>query len=359
MTANSLYRTVGAISLPLATTGESTAQSLVPGHDILLGLLEAALNDELQARWTAVVSGTEQLGLTSPVQSTTPEEPDAALLQTTEHSFPLLAVYRDSERKPVWGDFGLEEESLRSGFAVDYILGPLTVGERRKMLGMLDAALVVIGQTLKRGGHRAYATHTGRTWQPKLVLGPGPDTANFSSVKIAEDSIQRGSASLGGGEPKYWALSLFVETTEIDGFNAEDPTLYDYEGTSITLGTGTIVGDDPDEALAIIDDLVQQNTYVSEEYEMLINIADDTTIDGRSLLIVVTGNTAAVQVTLPADPTFGQLVTVVDGDGQANTYNITISGNGKTISGSATQVISTNYARVSCVYNGVKWSLVT
>ena len=358
MTTNSLYRSVGSLSLPLAATHADSAASLVPGRDILLDLLAAALNDELAAVWSDITAST-QLALSSPVKSLVADEPDPSLLGTTEQPFPLLAVYRDPQRQATCDGFGLEESVLRWGFAVDYILGPLTVGERRKMLDVLDVALVVMGQTLKRGGHRAYATQTGATWQPKFVLGPGPDTANFSSIKIAENSIQRGAASLGQTEPKYWALSFYIETEEIDSHTASDPGLYDYEGTSFSLGTGTLVSDDPDEASATIDDLVEQNTYIAEDYEMLINVATDTTIDGRSLLIVVTQTTAAVTITLPAVPTFGQPVTVVDGDGQAATYNITIDGNGKTISGSATQVISTNYARIAVAYNGTKWLLIT
>ena len=355
MTANSLYRTVGGLALPLEDTGESTGASLDPGRDILLDLLAAALNDELAARWSSATPGTPLEG-TNPVQTTEADELDSQLLQTKEIKFPVLAVYRNGQGS--WDDFSLDTERLNWGFSVDYVLGPLTAGERRRMGDFLYAALLIMGETIKRGGHRAYATQPGRTWQPKLVLGPGSDTANFSSVRIAPNSIQRGAASFSGSDVKYWALSFNVEATEIDSHTEGDPRSNDYAGVNATLGTGTIVTDDPDEASATIDDLVEARTYVLDEYDMLLNIAADHSADTRSILFVVTGNTAAVTITLPSSPAFSQLVTVVDGDGQAATYNITVDGNGKTISGSATQVISTNYARLSMTYNGTKWLLV-
>jgi len=356
MTANSIYRGVGGTAFPLADTNETTAGSLEPGRDILLALLAAALNDELAARWTDASVGSSLSG-TTPVADTLPDEPDSHILQTTEQSFPLLAVYWTGEGS--WDEIDSGQNQLTRTFAVDYILGPLTSGDRRKMLDFLAAALKVMLLTIDRGGHMAYAVTPGHATQPKLVLGPGMGTANWSNCKIAPNSIRRGPAKFSDQETLYWAVSLDVLAAEIESFTDGDTRDNDYEGVNAELGTGTVIGDDPDGANPLIDELVTQNTFVLQEFELLINVAASTTIDGRSLQVFVTGNTTAVTVTLPASPTTGQVVRVIDGDAQATTRNITVAGNGKLINGAASQVISTNSGYLTMTYNGVKWVLVT
>lgn len=257
MTANSLYRTVGAVSLPLSDTDETTSASLDPGRSILLGLLAAALNDELAARWTDAVVGTQLAG-TNPVQSTSEHELDAQLLQTTEHALPLLAVYRHGTG--TWENHTLDESRLHWGFAVDYVLGPLTVGDRRKLDGFLVAALKVMGETLRRGGHLAYAAQTGHPSQPKLVLGPGTDTANFTEITIEPGSIQQGAVGFSSEQAKYWALWFQVRTIELGIYTANDPADNNYDGVTFSMGTGTIVSDDPDELTGIIDPMLEDRT---------------------------------------------------------------------------------------------------
>lgn len=253
MTANSLYRSVGALTLPLSDTDETTAASLDPGRDILLDLLAAALNDELAARWPDASAGTALAG-TNPVQSTCPDELDPQYLQTTEHPFPALAVYRNGQGS--WEELDEGQAQLVWGFSVDYVLGPLTTGERRKMADFLFAAAAVMLLTIDRGGHRAYATTPGYPQFPKLVLGPGTGTANFSSCRVEPNSLQRGAAAFSNDETKYWALSFNVRTTELEADNENDPRNITYGGSLLTLGTGTDEG--------IIEDLVEAATYTAE-----------------------------------------------------------------------------------------------
>jgi hypothetical protein len=71
-------------------------------------------------------------------------------------------------------------------------------------------------------------------------------------------------------------------------------------------------------------------------------------------------SSGAITITLPASPTIGMQVKVVDGDGNAGTNNITIDGGAEKVQGDAADmIISTNSAGVSLVYydSGNGWRL--
>ena len=74
-----------------------------------------------------------------------------------------------------------------------------------------------------------------------------------------------------------------------------------------------------------------------------------TASDGDNLFIDCSA--AAVTVTLPASPSIGAQVKIVDGTGSAATYNITVDGGAEKIQGDAADMtISTNSAAVALVY---------
>ena len=71
-------------------------------------------------------------------------------------------------------------------------------------------------------------------------------------------------------------------------------------------------------------------------------------------------SSGAITITLPASPTIGMQVKVIDGDGNAGTNNITIDGGAEKVQGDAADmIISTNSAGVSLVYydSGNGWRL--
>lgn len=76
------------------------------------------------------------------------------------------------------------------------------------------------------------------------------------------------------------------------------------------------------------------------------------------ILSVATGSVTHT-INLPASPSLGQCVTVKDAGNNAAVRNITVSGNGKNIDGSATNVINANRGYLSIVYNGTEWMVVT
>jgi hypothetical protein len=63
----------------------------------------------------------------------------------------------------------------------------------------------------------------------------------------------------------------------------------------------------------------------------------------------------AVTATLPASPTTGDAIFFVDAYGSFATNNLTIVGNGKTIMGSPTLVLSVDNSKVGVFYSGSEW----
>lgn len=66
----------------------------------------------------------------------------------------------------------------------------------------------------------------------------------------------------------------------------------------------------------------------------------------------------AFLVELPAGPIAGDIVEVFDSSGTASNFAITIDGNGKTIAGAATHVISTDFGSAALRYDGAAWFLL-
>lgn len=64
---------------------------------------------------------------------------------------------------------------------------------------------------------------------------------------------------------------------------------------------------------------------------------------------------AAITVALPADPVAGQRAQVSDVKGDAETFNITVTG---PINGGSSYVVSTNYGWVVLRYSGTQWNII-
>ncbi len=89
-------------------------------------------------------------------------------------------------------------------------------------------------------------------------------------------------------------------------------------------------------------------------------VAGDVVMTNEGELVCKKAVGAATAVTLPPAPTRGQHVWIKDGNGDANTYNITISGAAAaTIDGGSTLVLSANYAYVHLSFNGTEWNVVS
>ncbi len=92
--------------------------------------------------------------------------------------------------------------------------------------------------------------------------------------------------------------------------------------------------------------------------EKVVGDSPYTASDGDNIMCDC--SSGAITITLPASPTIGMQVKVVDGDGNAGTNNITIDGGAEKVQGDAADmIISTNSAGVSLVYydSGNGWRL--
>lgn len=238
MTAsNSVQQSIGALSFPLAPSTSADLADLDPARDILLELFAAAIIAELAPRWAAATDGTPLLN-SSPVETKLPFMPEPEALQQVGTKFPLLSVCRADAPVQV-DDFSLERGRETCRWDVDYILGPLSLGNSLALRESLIAIARVLHLTMRESGHRAYAVDPNG--YAKNVLGPGDACCNFSTSKVVD--YKYGVAQLASNGPKYHAVSMTLETTELSRLNdAAFPSAGSYQGTSLTLRTGTEQG---------------------------------------------------------------------------------------------------------------------
>jgi hypothetical protein len=105
---------------------------------------------------------------------------------------------------------------------------------------------------------------------------------------------------------------------------------------------------------------VTVNGVTTERTVRVVTASGGVTVESSDYVIDVNKTVpATTTVTLPASPTTSRSIIVKDGAGNAATYNITISGNGKTIDGSATYVINRNNEAIEIIYNGTEWNIIT
>jgi len=84
----------------------------------------------------------------------------------------------------------------------------------------------------------------------------------------------------------------------------------------------------------------------------IINLDSD-----NNRVIVKTGGPTTVN--LPSVPLFGQELIIKDGDGSANTNNITIApSSGVTIDGVSTVLLAQNYQAYCLLWNGTEWNII-
>ena len=124
------------------------------------------------------------------------------------------------------------------------------------------------------------------------------------------------------------------------------------DNVTITKLVGNNIGLTRNEVQAIVDASGSAVSWAAKTANASISAGSKTIVDTGS---------SAITLTLPASPSFGDEVRVIDGTGNAATNNITVDRNGSNIMGSGTDlVIDVDRAAIGLVYYNVAqgWILI-
>lgn len=84
-----------------------------------------------------------------------------------------------------------------------------------------------------------------------------------------------------------------------------------------------------------------------------------TGISTDRYIILLKTVAATTTVTLPPTPSTGQIVSIKDGSGNSQTFNISIVGaSGATIDGVSTFTLAANFESVDVIWNGTQWNII-
>lgn len=229
MSQTSLYQTLGAMRFPTTVedAADATLAGLDPARDVLLGLFESAINDELGAAWSQITAVVPQFRDRLPVADKWPGTPTPDVVQQRKGDFPCLFLARSGpaqiDELTIW------REKLTQEWGLHYILPPLEVADQRRIDAVLIRVAAIVGLTIRNLRHKSYESGA-------FIL----PAAGLSSMRIK--SLQAGQARFAEdpNSPLYNAMSAVLETTELSGF--VDGTESELQGAHLTLGTGQADG---------------------------------------------------------------------------------------------------------------------
>jgi hypothetical protein len=119
--------------------------------------------------------------------------------------------------------------------------------------------------------------------------------------------------------------------------------------TTITLSTGAAVGDILD--VMILNNITSSGILSTYKQEINLALSSNTTLVTGYRYFVDT--TAARTLTLPANPSVGNEIVILDATGTAGTYNITVNSNSNKINGTIQNLtIDVDGAGASLIYTG-------
>ena len=106
-----------------------------------------------------------------------------------------------------------------------------------------------------------------------------------------------------------------------------------------------------EEAVELVREFVNDAQFSVSQQSVDFTAQENTTY--------LVNTTAAIQVTLPATATINRYVRVKDMTGMSNTNPITVNTAGsETIDGQAFDIIDSDYASRTYVFNGSNWSIL-
>lgn len=217
----------GNLTFPLvASDFTTTLTPLDPARHELTELFKAAINAEFSEVWEQVA--TRSLVGTLPVQDTLEMEPSVQVMQQRKAVFPLLCVHRTGTAS--LDQITLFEERLTQQWAIDYILGPLDIGDIYKLGDICLAVAKLIRLVIRQRGHAAYQSGALQFFD-----------AHIASIEVK--SVEGpGQASFVGDEKStlYYAVSLTIETVEVTGDDVD--SFPKYQATDYDVGLDGVRG---------------------------------------------------------------------------------------------------------------------
>jgi hypothetical protein len=256
-TLDFLYESFGGFSSPTDGTDVQNAQLFSvfdPVRDRLASLFRVAINQEIAgdpdtvqtgSPWAVARAGTS-LAAVRPVEDTLYQQPTKAILREAKFAYPLLAVYRQTEEDD---EHSLYVEKTVCTWGIDYVLGPLTPEDYRKLAGALVAVRRIIRLCIRLRGHPAYESG---------VIQFGADRGDLMRIRMRR-SVE-GAASYGDEDEGnvFYATHIEVDTEEREGVARDadgHPTTYpEFDGASVNIGVG--------DGNEILPDVIQARTEV-------------------------------------------------------------------------------------------------
>lgn len=204
-----------------------------PARDKLLALFATAITAELTAAWALASPGTALEGKPV-VNGRLPLPPTEDILTQQRVKWPLLAVYRDGQAE--WQEWSLAIDMLRQTWTIDYLLGPLTIDDERKLADVLVAVSKVVTLVLQRGGHPSFE---GGALQFLEAFPSGEGGCRFTSARPLNQRTGRATVAEGPNAPRYLALTMQIETTERTYPDESGPP---FDGATLSLSSETDEG---------------------------------------------------------------------------------------------------------------------
>ena len=139
-----------------------------------------------------------------------------------------------------------------------------------------------------------------------------------------------------------------------------NPSSNPIDGPSIVAASNTKIASLRGRKKLTIDALrVDSISYSGSATESITNVASSPYNVTASDFTLNVDTSSARTINLPASPTTGRKIVVMDGTGTASSFNITIQGNGHNINASSSLTINTNFQAKTLIYNGTIWNVIS
>lgn len=175
-----------------------------------------------------------------------------------------------------------------------------------------------------------------------LVIRPGNDDTNRSLADVII-FVKAGLASI---QRNNFGISYKV-------YPVDKLTIYQLlNNSSQAISDYVRLRSVPDE-----EENEEENMGPPVRREIITAINTSYTIKTTDEVIVIRTLSSPITITLPASPVAGDNYSIKDTAGTVKNNNVTVSGNGNNIDGSASALFAMNYFAATFTFTGLEWSI--